>query len=607
MYYKQIGVWNMFCKKCGKPTEGDRMICDACAAAAQPTEPAETQTVQPEQPIEQESFSLNATRQKPPRKKVKKFPKTALIIILVAVLGLGIGTWFSRDYIASFFNRTFSSPEDYLQSVEQKAQQQGSMVDILGSIYSGVVNSQAAATGAAEVNLRLTAGKELIDGLEGLLEQQYGTAVDLSWFREILLKADANVTEDGMSMNMGVGLNGTQILSMQFIAELGKGLAYMGYPELSDTFLKMDISQLTEMDYSAITEQSQQLQALNAKYADKLPSEAQLENKLYSYFNTALAQLDDVKKDTKTIKVKGISQKLTVLKAKIYEKDALDIAIAVLKKAEKDTELHQMLQTLSDYISEASALMAQGSSVTVSTMDVDALVAAIPDMIESLESVEATEEGYIVLETYVDMTDTIQGRTIRIDDKKISYITVWDGNKFASKIDLTDLGDILIEGDGTKKNGKATGKYDLIVSGETLLTLRTKDLDTDALEDGTLLGTIRLTPGEALMEQLAGAIQGSPIGSVAANLDIALELESGKNSGAVRVLLGNKTLIGLELDVKEKASTAIQPPDKFVSADDQSNLQSWSESLNLNKVLENLKKAGIPDSFFEIFSQPVVY
>ena len=583
----------MFCMKCGKPTEGERTLCDACAAA------------QAEQPAAQETFSLNTSRQKSPKKKAGKFPKTALIIILVAVLGLGIGAWFSRDYIASFFNRTFSSPEDYLLSVEEKAQQKGSMVDILGSLYGGVVNSQAAATGAAEVNMRLTAGKELIDGLEGLLQQQTGTTVDLSWFREILLKTDANMTEDGVRVDMGVGLNGTQILSMQCIVELSKNLAYVGYPELSETFAALDISQLTEMDFSAIMAQSQQLQALNAKYADKLPSEEQLENKLYSYFNTALAQLDDVKKDTKTVKVKGISQKLTVLKAKIDQEAMLDIAVAILKKAEKDTELHQMLQTLFDYASEYAVLMANGASVTVATMDVDALVAAIPDMIESLESVEPEDEGYLVLETYVDMTDEIQGRTIRIEDKKISYVTVWDGDKFATEVDLTDMGGILIEGSGTEKKGKATGKYDLIVNGETLLVLRTKDLDTDALEAGTLLGTLRLTPGEALMEQLSASLQGSPIGSFAANLDISLELESGKNSGAIRILMGNKTLIELAIEAKEKASSPIKAPDDFILAEDEADLDEWAQNMDIDKVIENLIKAGVPESFFASLIPPV--
>ena len=98
----------------------------------------------------------------------------------------------------------------------------------------------------------------------------------------------------------------------------------------------------------------------------------------------------------------------------------------------------------------------------------------------------------------------------------------------------------------------------------------------------------------------------SEVSSVFEMMDLGLELvlnsTADKASVTINVLSGETVYLGVTLTAKQGAAANITlpSPDKVV---DQTAMQEWAASLDLSKIVENLRKGGLPAELVEFLEQ----
>ena len=162
------------------------------------------------------------------------------------------------------------------------------------------------------------------------------------------------------------------------------------------------------------------------------------------------------------------------------------------------------------------------------------------------------------------------------DVELFRYYIVIEGDKYA----LAAVSDSMnITGAGTIKDGKLNGTADLSVDGKKALTYECKDITAEG-------GTVTITPSDELLKELE--LDALPFKKP------ALQLKLDKGSIEINLLAEGKLLVGVELKISESNGPNLSIPSNAVDVTDESKLQQWLGKLDLNKLVKNLEKAGVP-------------
>lgn len=611
----------MFCMYCGKPTEGEQKVCAECAAARSRTgAPQSAPVTQKAEPFAEEAFQLNTPAAKPekPAKAAKKPGKVGLIVaavaavVVVAVLAVVL-------LAPGFFARTFGSPEDYMEHVEEKSVEQ--VADMVADVYGSLTGKTEQKTNAVGVDVHLQLGDAFLSGLMmGMTGEDVD--MDLSWLSDIALEIDAVAEGDAGQSDIGIGLGSQRILTASVIFDMAEQAMWMGLPELSEDYLLVDIAALSEasgMDISAVMAQQEDLQQL----LEKLPSEEVINELLNKYMAIALSHIDDVKKDTKTMEVDDIEQELTEITAKIHEEDLLEMAVEMLETLKDDKQAQELFATAVEYYSMVSPSYetvwneATGSYEYVPAEDIDAqelLEDFIEEGLDTLEDMldDAEKSNYIKIESYVNGADEVVGRTISVSgqDEEISYITVWDGDEFAFEALLAE---VEITGKGSREKGLIEAEYVLNAEGMEVLTLEVSDWDEKQAEAGYLCGTLRLVPSDMLLSELMYNLDYS-VASILSGGNLALEIDLNMteehSAAAVKLMADRTMLLGITLSASTSEDGKVDTPSGEVDliVDGMPNeeaLQRWILNMDFDAVLQNMRAAGVPSDLVDILESYV--
>ena len=320
-----------------------------------------------------------------------------------------------------------------------------------------------------------------------------------------------------------------------------------------------------------------------------LPAQKELDAMVDKYVLLAVKNINKVSEDTETVKADGVSKDVTVYEYTIDEATALKIVRAVLKEAEHDDTLYDVVAAFciyyNDYMETYYQSMGYGMRY-YEELDPDDLFDQIPDLIDELEDVEPENDGTaFILKTYVDSTGKICGRALEEKESgtEISMVTLEKGSKksFEAKVSSSGIVAAKLSGTGTEKGGKLTGTYKLTAMGQTFLVI---DLESFDMDKG--LGTIRLSIGKALQEQLEDAMDAEAL-SLLGSANLQLEMSMQENSFDLSLLLGGKKLVKLGCSAEERKAGSVDTPDEF-------DLQDWVEQVDLNPIIDQLEKAGLP-------------
>ena len=443
--------------------------------------------------------------------------------------------------------------------------------------YMGGFNGSSS-TGA-KVGMTLTLGEPVLD----LLEDATGGAMDFGFLSKVNLDMDVGTKDKLTQAKVALGLNGKNVATATMLMDAANYVMYMGVPELNSTYIKMDLSEMMASTGANINAES--LAGAAAQLVGALPSGEKVASILNGYLEVALKEIDNVKRSTVKQELAGLKQDQSQVTVKLYQEDILDIAKAILEKAENDDDIKQIINDFVNAAAEAS-----GESI-----DADTIYGSFRDSVkDALETVEASRENldtenFVELKVYTDSNHNVVGLAMlppETEGVEISYITVTEGDKTAMQLigKEEDTTAFEIVGEGTIKNGKTSGTYTVEVMGEEIMTVEVKNLNAES-------GTITLKPTEDALSSMG-----------AADLpfeDLALEIKLDKDEIELNALSGSKTLLGIALSVKESSVGSLKLPTKYVDGTDTNALMEWVSNANFDTLFNNLKKAGVPSDLVD--------
>ncbi len=571
-----------FCQKCG--AKADEILKQEPAEQPVPEEePAEqVATVQEQEETQQETLAepvfaapvFDAPEQKPKKKSKKR--KWIIAAIIAGVLAVAIAAciifWpWARGLVIN----TFGSSDDYLKFVEDQATQENTdkVVKAYGKYLDRLENP------AAYGNGEVTVQADVNDTLAVLLKESYGTQ-DLIWLNDVTLKLDLNSADSAEKILVSALLNNTEIANADYIIDFDKGIQYLAFLSLDDRYAQQDLALWGEV-----------LAVLSdPEMKDVLPTEETVGQLVKKYSQVINDSLKNAEKTTETVEIDGVQQKLTVLKIKLDFEEIKQLLKTLLETVESDEEIKTIIVNLAKHL-ESKKLPVDADSVYEDFLE------AIGDAKESVsEMTEKDSFEKFWLSLYVDDSHKVVGKKYKFDSDAVFYITVRNGEKFASKLDAADY---LIVGSGTEKDKVKTGAFTVQVMGKELGKVALQDFST---KDDLLNGTVTVTPADWLLEEALDL--GTTESTVLSMLDPSLKLvfESKTDSAKVDISLvsGQETLASVTITAKRKESGSVTMPDsaKVVVGD---GINQWFESLDLSKIADNLRKAGVPENFLGFF------
>ncbi len=528
--------------------------------------------------------------------ELKKLLRTILSVVMVATLILGSVSMLagcqSTDNTQNPDNDNNHAldyvgleKEEYLQKLGEN--NLGDAIDSVGEVYGEILaalgdSSAATQTGGAKVNMTLTMGDTALDLFEQAI---FGgeSPVDISFLKEINLDLDMGMDGQKQAIQLALGLKGQHIITANLLMNMADSVMHIGLPELNDQWLKIESGE----NVPNVITGGMSSTAMLAELADALPDAETLTKVLDRYIALILAGLKNVDQTTTTLEVGGVKQECTVLTLKLYEEDALNIVKSVLNTAKDDPDLKKIIEDAAKGIEEMVGEYIGAEEAYNDFKDgVEGLLADLE------EETEFDTESPLVIETYVDKSHNVIGMKVNEPSNQgskrgmVYFYSLTEGNKTAFEFvvpsDVDDTDDFKISGTGTKTSGKTSGTYTVTMQGMDMVTVKIADLTEET-------GTITLAPN---MDMFPGEVE-DMLG------DLALEIKLSADGIALNILGDNEQLLGIVLKAVDSDGPSLDAPSNAVDVTDSSALEKWTEKLVMDKVMENLEKAGAYE-FFEL-------
>lgn len=570
----------MFCIKCGEPISDDRTICEQCEAIelkAQADFVQDNVITPPTDPVEAitsaNTFELNTEGVFKPKKSRKGWIIGIASAAVIAVVALVLGI-FWKDFFPPY-----DTPEEHLAYVEEDTKD--AFVDGLTGTYGKLLGKSEATAGGVSCEMHVLLGDEALDMISDL------AGIDLDWISDIMLKVDSSSSGSKGKAAMSLGLGDTAVVTLDYVMDLEEGMFYIGIPELSKTYFEIDLEDIMEDVYGESGAMSMSTLMLDtdtlSEIAELLPSEQVLNSLLNRYIDILFDQFADVEDESETIKVNGVSQKCTALTICVDQEMIINAIVKILETAKTDSQLIDTILNVanSDYVD--------------ADLDEDDIVEVIDELLSEIEdAMDEMDDNMDLFELtdYVDSDDNIIGRRIEIEgvDEEIYYMTATSNGKFGFEACFGEM--LEITGSGTDKKGVITGEYVIEVQGEEYLTIEVEEFNKKSMQQGNLVGTVRLIPNEELIANLLG-VRVSP--------DVALEMifnnTDNKFDSQINVLLNGDVFVGITLDATMTGASKVAIPSDTVDMMDEDEMIDWVSDIDFDIILDNLDDAGIPSRY----------
>ena len=547
-----------------------------------------------------ELFDLGAP-QEPPKKK-----NTGLIIGVIAVvaaIAIAIGAMFA---LGVFKGKEPEPPESFHEAMVLQEKQNFYKVTDAAAAYVGFLsNTQNTSENGAKMDLHLLLSDDLLSVVEMYMAAM-GADLDVSWLKDISLTYKTNAADSGLQILLDLGLADTRIASLDMI--MGNDGLYIGVPGLNPYYLKQE----TQTDGAAMFDFAGTLQKnaqLQQTFFQALPAEAQLQQCFRSYADLLLATLENPVEGTQEVTVAGISRNYTTVTYKITEAQWCELCTAMLKKAETDETLKKLVTAISDYTNE-----------TIKTTYPDAteedlyqnMLDSIQEALAQLEEDKANSDpgNYMELTGYLNEQWQLLGHQVNIfyadktETESLRWVTATDGNTKKTEVTITgeDAFTLTVTGEELTENGIYNGTFTFTGDGEKKVILKLQDVKK---AENTVTGSILLTANQPLLEELLADIA-LPLSMFGQELGLQLDFDLNETNPALELHLvaDGKSVIGITGAISAHETGSITIPGKDQIKDE----LEWANALDLDALMENLEKAGVPKDLLTslmVFITPV--
>ena len=556
------------------------------------------------------SFS-NSTAPEEPVKAKKKGKGIAIAVfacIAVVLLIVGGIVIFAKDKMGHAMHKAFDSPKDYYVYLEKKNvsalaeagssesyQKVMDMIESQNNMISETIKVKLGSRGKDFTNLAKTLAN-----------------VDLSWLDSVGISY-VGIRKDSLNkFVMSPILNDVTLASAIALFDAEEGNAFISFPELSEKYIGIDFGEY----YKDFSEKMEEMYAMSQNMIKAYPNPEEIEEFVLKYYQLIMDQVDKMQKEKATLEAGDVTQDCTVLTMDLDSEDIKKILSVVVKELQKDKDLERFVTNYCESLCSYSDDLDKEEIYNDFYQDLE-------DFEESIDSIEIEE---VVIEAYVDGDGKIIGRIIKAknedDSLYVKYVVTRKGDKAGIEFTVQpneDEAALSIIGNGTEKNDKFNGDFEVTFDEKSYLRVDVEDYDLQAAKNGGFAGSYTFKAGsdvdvKDLIQSALGRNQSSPIFSLVSSLDPQLRFSGvmtlDSHDLTLTLLDGSDEIVSFILEGTVAKGEDITIPDTYltISADgdyDEEKLVEYIKSLKYDVVLENLKKANLPEEWISELEEQI--
>ena len=481
----------------------------------------------------------------------------------------------------------------------------GSVTGVYGTLLEVIGGKNEIMTnGGVSMDMTVTLGDSILQNLSAMMEQE-GLSSDVSWFKNIGIIMDVLYDEGLAQMNMSAHLNGTSIVSAEAIMDMMSSSLYLRLPEVNDEYFGGTVDM--GMDMEDMMGQYGQMQQMMEEYGDivnALPSEAELSALLNRYIDTAKGAMSKPATGTEELSYGGVSQSATATTYTITRTEILNILEAVATAAKTDSDLEKILDNLVAWVDEkASAQDPNYESVDVHAQlmeSIDEFLEQVGELRGELENGETDDIAMVIFTAYT-VEDQLVGLKLATNDgwdtMEMQYFSLEQSGKTALYLNVG--GQVQFAGTGTKDGNKANGTYTLQAQGTEMLYITVKDFDTAALKKGELVGTLQLRFSEEMIDEMRNSMLTPDL-----TIELQLNVGGGKSNITLSIYEGSDLIFSVKLSTRQ-ISGNISVPSNYADANDSQQMQEWASGLSFDRIISNLRSAGVPGQLMDMLEDAI--
>ncbi len=567
--------------------------------AAEETAKVEEAPVVEAAPAAEAVKSASAPKAEAPAAPAKKKGSKAPLFVGIAAVVVVLLVVFNLSSIKNTAKRTFSSPENYYHWVEKNTAKEaaGTVSSIYANYFLDALKVYNMGT-SAEVSV------ELDEAGQDMLSLAGAAGVDLSWFKSASLTYEGYSKDNVMEMKCGLAMEKKNVISADLIIDMAEEAVYLAVPELSKTYIGVDVSEIPDISYymDTLDNSTEYMDALKAILA-KLPEEKQVKDLTAKYLEIALDSIDDVNmKKGKTLKAEGVSESCTLLEVTLDADTLQNVIENVAEQLENDREVKAIIEKLCDEI--AGLDLDELDGIDIDSEEVyEYFQDACSELADEAQYISFDEE--LVMSLYVDGKGVIRGRSFEFNDGWSNYtveiLNPHKGGKIGFKAAVTvDNQEFSIAGSGKESGGKVSGDFSAKYNGTAIVDLTAKNFDTDALKKGYLNGTFTVKAASGISKVLGMSSVPSMVTDLAVTVDVSMDGKSGKLAVSVAEDKDKWGTVSVSAK-KESGRKASVPADKnTVFIEDYSDVEDYWDTVDLDSLINTLDKLDVPSFVTDI-------
>lgn len=408
-----------------------------------------------------------------------------------------------------------------------------------------------------------------------------------------------------MEMKCGLAMEKKNVISADLIVDMAEEAVYLAVPELSKTYIGVDVSEIPDISYymDTLDNSTEYMDALKAILA-KLPEEKQVKDLTAKYLEIALKSIDDVNmKKGKTLKAEGVSESCTLLEVTLDADTLQNVIENVAEQLENDREVKAIIEKLCDEI--AGLDLDELDGIDIDSEEVyEYFQDACSELADEAQYISFDEE--LVMSLYVDGKGVIRGRSFEFNDGWSNYtveiLNPHKGGKIGFKAAVTvDNQEFSIAGSGKESGGRVSGDFSAKYNGTAIVDLTVKNFDTDALKKGYLNGTVTVKAASGIGKVLYGMSSvPSMVTDLAVTVDVSMDGKSGKLAVSVAEDKDKWGTVSVSAK-KESGKKASVPADKnTVFIEDYSDVEDYWDTVDLDSLINTLDKLDVPSFVTDI-------
>ena len=475
------------------------------------------------------------------------------------------------------------------------------VVDGTTTIYGALLKAIGGGMGdlsldqGMQMETTVTLGDDLLNMLSSMMSS-YGMGSDVSFLKSFGFSTTMLSQNSLMQEEISVKLGSTTLATAKMIMDMAKSNAYVCLPELNSNWLGFVMNTGDSSASGMMIPAASVLGSLEA-YADivdALPTEQALNTLMSRYLDIIVKALPAATTSTKTLSVGSVSQEVTATTHTFTTHGLMAATKAVLVAAKTDKDLEKVLDDISKYGNDKA-----GTNEDLHADMLEGINYALDSYDEAIADVADETLLTLVIYTAGDQQVGLQINVPSANMNAYAY-SLKNGDNTAFELNVMNM--VKFSGTGTLKSGKANGNYTLTVQGQNMLSVEVKNFNKSALEQGNLEGTLRIKPSAFVLSN----IPANDFLTTNTVIEIVMKVTGDNSNISFNLYNGDKLMVGLSMLTKMIANGSVKAPTNYIDpTKDPDAFEGWVEGMNFDKLLSNLRKAGVPDSLVEMIEQGI--